>query len=93
MKVLSTMRDALADDQLLGHALPGASWESWRVLLIAAAGEKLTKFERKTFAQLTGRDREPRAMCEVLLAIAGRRSGVESGGGICHLDFHLRGLD
>jgi hypothetical protein len=41
------MRDALADDGLLGRALPGPSWESWRVLLIACAGEKLTPAERK----------------------------------------------
>ena len=50
-----TMREALNDSALLGHALPGKSWLRWRVLLIAAVGEALTDSERETFKQLTGR--------------------------------------
>ena len=50
MKILFPMRKALSDPQLLADALPGPSWSSWRVLLIAAAGERLTAAERKVFA-------------------------------------------
>jgi hypothetical protein len=53
----------------------GPSWEPWRVLLIAAAGEKLTPSERKVFKELTGRDREPGKMVETLLVVAGREIG------------------
>jgi hypothetical protein len=75
MKVLIPMRDALADKALLANALPGASWDAWKVLLTAAAGEPLSAAERETFKRLTGRDREPGQMVEVMLTVAGRRSG------------------
>ena len=55
--------------------MAGASWTSWRVLLIAAMGEGLTPAERVVFKRLTGRDREPVERCEELLAIVGRRGG------------------
>jgi hypothetical protein len=75
MKVLVPMRDALADDRLLGRALNRASWDSWKILLVACAGEPLLPAERRTFKRLTGRDREPGRMCELMLCVAGRRSG------------------
>jgi hypothetical protein len=75
MKKLVTMREALRDRHLLGDALPGDSWSAWRTLLIAVCGESLTDAERVTFKALTGRDREPSAMVETLLVVAGRRSG------------------
>ena len=75
MKKLTSMRAALADTRLLADALPGPSWRCWRVLLIAAMGERLTASERKLFTKLTGRKREPLAMVETLLVVAGRRSG------------------
>jgi hypothetical protein len=56
-----SLRKALADDNLLGGALPGPSWRAWRTLLIACMGEKLTPAERKTFEQLTGRRRQKAA--------------------------------
>ena len=59
MKPLVTMRRALEDPDLFGSILPGASWASWRILLIAAMGEELTAAERETFVGLTGREREP----------------------------------
>jgi len=37
-----TIRQALDDQHLLGHALDGESWFAWRTLLIAAMGERLT---------------------------------------------------
>src|SRR5262252_5138606 len=69
------MRQALADPQLLGGAMLGDSWTAWRVLLIAAVGEKLTSAERKVFRKLIGRDREPLERCEELVVVKGRRSG------------------
>ena len=49
MKPKVSLRRALADRKLLGGALAGPSWEAWRVLLIAAAGERLTDSERAIF--------------------------------------------
>ena len=75
MKPLVSMRAALGDDDLLGKALPDPSWSAWRTMLIAAMGEALTDDERKDFAELTGREREPRVRAEEVHAIVGRRSG------------------
>jgi hypothetical protein len=76
VKKLVTMRAALSDPALLGDALLGASWHSWRVLLIALCGEPLHESERAVFGRLTGgREREPGAMVDTFLAVAGRRSG------------------
>jgi hypothetical protein len=75
MKILFTMRQFLSDDALGGRALPLPSWFSWHCLLIAAAGEKLTPAERREFRRLTGRRKEPGRMVEMLLVVAGRRSG------------------
>ena len=52
------LREALSDPNLLGAAIAGDSWRSWRTLLIAAMGEELREDERKVFSQLTGRERE-----------------------------------
>jgi hypothetical protein len=77
VKPLVTMRSALEDPQLLGDALPGESWFSWRSLLIASMGEPLvSSAERDAFRALTGgREHVPGAMVETLLSVAGRRSG------------------
>jgi hypothetical protein len=70
-----TMRRALSDRHLLGAALGGDSWLSWRVLLIAAMGEALTDEERAIFAKLTGREREPGERVDELWCVIGRRGG------------------
>ncbi len=75
MKPLVTMRRALEDPDLFGALLPGESWASWRVLLIALMGEPLTDDERETFAALTGREKEPLERVEEFWAIIGRRGG------------------
>jgi hypothetical protein len=69
------MRSALSDLNVLGRALQGPSWFGWRVLLIAAAGEKLTSKERVEFKRLTGRERESGKPCRELVCIFGRRAG------------------
>jgi hypothetical protein len=71
----TTQRKALTDPALLGSALAGSTWRSWRTLLIAAMGEELTEPEREIFKSLTQRDREPGARIEELVAVVGRRGG------------------
>ena len=53
------LREAFSDPNLLGTAIAGDSWSSWRTLSIAAMGEELTADERVTFTNLTAREREP----------------------------------
>lgn len=72
---VTTLREALSDDALLGQALPGNSWLPWRVLLIASMGEALTDNERAIFTQLTGRNREPEQRVEEFVGVIGRRGG------------------
>jgi hypothetical protein len=78
MKPRISMREALAEKALLGSIMSGTSRYSWRVLLIAAAGEELTDDERVEFKKLTGREREPGVPCRELACASGRRSGKSS---------------
>jgi hypothetical protein len=75
VKKLVSLREALEDPDLLAGALPGESWTSWRILLIAIVGETLTDAERIVFKSLTGRDAEAGVMADTFLTVAGRRSG------------------
>lgn len=76
MKPRTTIRKALSDKRLLGHVIAGDSWRAWRVLLIAAMGEKLTAGERVIFTAITGgREREPLQRVHELEIVAGRRAG------------------
>jgi hypothetical protein len=76
MRKRVSMKAALADKTLLADALPGPSWENWRILLIALMGEALTEDERAVYKQLTGgREVEPLSVVDTFLAVAGRRSG------------------
>jgi hypothetical protein len=77
LKHAVTMREALGDARLLGSAMEGPSWATWRVFLIAAMGEKLTATERKVFRTFTGRDREPGQRVEEALYLIGRRGGKD----------------
>ena len=69
------LREALSDPNLLGTAIAGDSWRSWRTLLIAAMGEQLREDEREIFSQLTGREHEPLERVHELACIIGRRGG------------------
>jgi hypothetical protein len=76
MRVIFTMRQALADPELLADVMPGQSWFAWRCLLIAFVGEPLiSDEEREAYRRLTQRDDTPSAMCEALVAVVGRRGG------------------
>ena len=44
------LREALSDPNLLGTAVAGDSWRSWRALLIAAMGEKLSGTSERSSA-------------------------------------------
>jgi hypothetical protein len=90
MKPKITLRKALADKQLLAGALPGDTWASWRVLLIAAMGEALTEDERVAFTKLTGREREPLQRIEEAAFVVGRRGGKSKA--MATLAAYLSGL-
>jgi hypothetical protein len=75
MKPRVSLRQALSDPNLLGHALPGASWRVWRTLLIAATGGELNDEERATFRRVTGREHEPGQCVAEFAAAVGRRGG------------------
>jgi hypothetical protein len=75
MKSTVSLRKALGDPQLLGHALKDDSWRPWRTLLIAAMGEALDDDERALFKQMTQRDHEPGGRVSELIAVVGRRGG------------------
>lgn len=81
MKPLVTMREALADPELLGAAIPGDSWMTWRTLLIASMGEPLLDEERALFTAVTGRDVEPLERVEEFWGIVGRRGGKTRAAG------------
>jgi hypothetical protein len=70
-----SLREALADINLLGNALASESWTTWKTLLIAAMGEALTDEERSVFRKITQREHEPDRIVEELVAVIGRRGG------------------
>lgn len=72
---LVSMREALESRAYFGGLLGGDSWDAWRVLLIAIAGEELTPSERAIFRTLTNREREPVQPVEEFWAVIGRRGG------------------
>ena len=75
MKKLYTMREALEREDLLASILAGETWKTWRAVLIAAAGEPLSFWERRTFTKVTGRRREPGKPVDELICVIGRRGG------------------
>lgn len=77
MKPLFTMREALADPNLLGDVLVGDSWSVWRMMLIAAMGEPLLDNERAIFKRFTGRAREPLQRVDEAAFVVGRRGGKD----------------
>jgi hypothetical protein len=74
-----TMRRMVSDPRLLGNVLKDDSWFGTKVLLIAAAGERLTDVERKEFVRLTGRERERLQIAHEVFLIFGRRAGKSYG--------------
>lgn len=77
MRTATTLREALADRQLLGGALSGDSWSLWRTILLATMGEPLTEPERLDFASVTGRELPPAHRVTEALFMVGRRGGKD----------------
>lgn len=75
MKIITSLREALEDDHLLGQAIAGSSWDYWRALLLAIMGEPLTAEELELFASVTGRREQPQERVEEFWGVIGRRSG------------------
>ncbi|WP_336490935.1 hypothetical protein [Methylobacterium nigriterrae] len=75
MKPLVSLRQALSDPDLLGSALPGPSWSTWRTILLAVMGEELTAEEAAVYRELSGRDYAGPIRPDEFFAVMGRRSG------------------
>ena len=75
MRVLSTVREAFSNSDLLAHALPGPTREPHRIILMAAMAEELTPAEREIFKKFTGgREHEPNKPVSDAIFISGRRT-------------------
>lgn len=71
-----TIDKAIADPQLLGAAMGELqSWQTWRALLKAAFGIKLTREDARAFASVAGDRAAPEHRVRELWCIIGRRSG------------------
>jgi hypothetical protein len=88
MKPRLSLRKALNDKLLLGKSLTGDSWQAWRVLLIAAMGEKLTNDERELFKQLTNREHEPEQRRGIRRR--DRKTRRQIKGHLCSRNLHFR---
>lgn len=75
MKIITSLREALYDDRLLGQAIAGQSWEIWRALLLSIMGEPLKPEELELYTLVTGRSSAPSELIEEFWGIMGRRSG------------------
>jgi hypothetical protein len=73
----TTLREALVDPALLGNVLVGESWDTWRSLLLASMGERLTAGELATFQRVTGRTTAPSSRVEEAAFVIGRRGGKD----------------
>lgn len=82
MKQQKTLRQALQDPNLLGHALDGTTWAGWRSLLLAVAGEALKPDEMEIFTKLTGRTESPTEWVKEFYGIVGRRGGKSRAMGV-----------
>jgi hypothetical protein len=72
-----TASAAIEDPALLGKAFAGSSWDTWRAVLRAAEGLRLTGAQRAAFWAVA--EREPPAhRVKELWVIAGRRAGKDS---------------
>ena len=90
MKPKVSLHKALEDPELLGSALAGPTWHPWRVILLAAMGEPLTKDELKTFTKFTGRTKAPTQRVDELWCCIGRRGGKSRA--MAALAIYLAGL-
>jgi terminase large subunit-like protein len=71
----TTLRKALGSPALLGDAIPGDTWASWRALLFSILGEPLEPAELELYRQFTQRQDPPGARVDEFYGIVGRRGG------------------
>jgi hypothetical protein len=74
---MMTITDAFVDKNLLGPSFAGPSWDSWRVVLKAAFGLRMSDEERRLFRTLAQRD-PPKKRVKELWIVAGMRAGKDS---------------
>lgn len=74
-----SLREALTDKNLLGHAMSGPSWLAWRSILYAANGEKLLPNELEFYRRHTGRYAPPEHPADEIIFCVGRRGGKDWG--------------
>src|SRR5450759_1385886 len=86
MKASLSMRLAL-DRRLLGSALDGDSWATWRTMLIACMGEPLKPDEMEIFTRFTGRKSPPPSCVEEAVFVVGRRGGKDEAASVLASDF------
>jgi hypothetical protein len=78
MRPLVPFRQAIEDPQLLGSILHGESWGTWRAILLATMGERLTTDELAIFRQVAGdRADPPTSPIEECAFVVGRRGGKD----------------
>src|SRR5262249_44049999 len=69
----TTLRKALGSTALLGDAISGDTWASWRALLFSILGEPLEPAELELYRQFTQRQEPPGARVDEFYGIVGRR--------------------
>jgi len=88
LRAAVSLRDALIDPNLLGNVLAGPSWRTWRALLLATMGERLTPSELEIFRTFTGgRTQAPPSRVEEAAFVIGRRGGKDRAASVlaCYL--------
>jgi hypothetical protein len=91
MKPKLSLRRAFDDEKLLGSALGGESWSTWRVVLLASMGEVLRPDELEVFKRVTGgRAEPPSSRVDEALYLIGRRGGKDRAASV--LATYIAGL-
>ena len=72
-----SIADALQDSRLFAPHFRGPSWDTWRTVLKAAFGERLSTTEREVFQTVAGRA-PPKHRVRELVCAAGRGAGKDS---------------
>ena len=72
-----SIADALQDSRLFEPHFRGSSWDSWRAVLKAAFGERLSDAEREVFQAVAGRAPPNHRVRELVCAV-GRGGGKEA---------------
>src|SRR5262249_13152429 len=68
-------RPALGSTALLGDAIAGETWASWRALLFSILGEPVEPAELELYREFTQRQEPPGARVDEFYGIVGRRGG------------------